>query len=206
VCSSDLSYVRPVDGVVTPGQFLSCIGGQGDVGQWVSDPSAQLIDPSANNTVADLVAKHNELVWGYGLTRALTVQPRLYFGSAGDQGIQFYHNGVATNGGLPYAPYSAIVAPYPSLTMAEFLAGINGALGGDPAVAEFFYDGQRISLLLKSGNVWQISEPAGSSNDPAKHMLNIIFNRADSNAIMNVNLPGPMIIQGNPITEPVSGQ
>ena len=198
-----LSYVRPVTGTVAPGGFLTCAGGRGDVGQWVADPSAELIDPTATNTVDTLAAKHNELVWLYGLTRILTVAPRMYFGEAGTAGIQFYRDGVIT--GLPYKPSPVMLLPYPSITMADFLAGINATIGGDPSVAEFVYDGQRINLLLKTNNVWQICEPAGSSNNPAKYMLNVIFNRTDSDAIMNINLTGPKIIQGTPLIGPVAG-
>lgn len=197
-----LSYIEPSGGVVIPGGVLVYTGGK--TARWNSIEDHVILDPSAAGvpSIPTLVETYNDLAWKLYKSGLVTTEPRVWFGAAGEGGVQLSVVGAPIVITPKYAPYAGRSGAYNYLSISDVLAELNGMLGNTPG-AVFRYEGGRVSLIVKSGTTIQFDEnPAAYGS--TRRMLNRLFLQ-DISGYIGVPLIGPLLIQGQPITTSTYG-
>lgn len=213
-----LAVVDPSGGITSGvgGGVLTVAGPAGDSGQWDSSgaPTVSLVDPSdATLTVADMTAAYNTLMWTLGQSRALQTEPRMFFSTAGYDGL------VATR------PTSTIIIPNPNppppnvtivptpgafvpylpdadqttLTISDVITQLNQMFSYLPDKIRFTYESGRVTFILSEGTV-RFTNPSVLSFGSGERIFARIFNRADYGIAMEQVLSAPLIVQGLPFT------
>jgi hypothetical protein len=190
-----LTYVEVSGATVTPGSILTYTGGGSVIMNAVS--TGLLLDPSGTNTIQSILAAYNSLVWGLYQSGMIITEPRIWFGNAGATGLLLSRVGDPL--AIPYMPYSGA---YSYISMNDALAALNGRL--DPSGAQFRYAGGRVSLIVQDRTTIRFDEAVPAAYGSTRRMLNRLFLR-DISGYIGVDLSGPLMIQGEPITESTYG-
>jgi hypothetical protein len=193
-----LTYIEPSGGTISSDAIFISASASGTVGKWAPIQMVALLDPSGANTVASVTEAMNNLMWRLGQTQIATVEPRIWFGAAGEGGVRLSVN---TGNAVSYIPYST-AGVYTYKTISSVIAVLNNFIG--ITGAQFRYDGTRAWLIVKSGTTIRFTEASNAAYGASRRCLNRLFAK-DIGGEIGKLLSGNTLIQGQPIVEPMFG-